>query len=276
MSASTAIGMVSTALRNLLQEEMHLEPDVDVTILSPDEPSSARRVNLFLYRVEENEYLANQDFTARPGNQLVAAPMSLNLFYLLTVYAQNDSQLGNVTAHEILGEAMRVLRQHSPVPHDRLPTGLADAREQLQVVCKKPDPEELSRIWTTFDKPYRLSVLYQVSCVQLDMRPEEPQPVPKRVRQVGTPDIRRRVARPSIDQMSPMRGPAGTVVTFVGRNLVGQPITVTMGNRALLDTTATTDTIAVTIAPDAATGAYELQVDISSAFRRIFAFEVTP
>ena len=211
MSASTAIGMVSRSLRNLLLGEMRLDPPVDdVTVLSPDEPGSPRRVNLFLYRVEENEYLANQDFSARAGNQLVAPPMSLNLFYLMTVYAQNDDQVGNVTAHEILGEAMRVLRQHSPVPRGRLAAGLADAREQLQVVCKKPDPEELSRIWATFAKPYRLSVLYQVSCVQLDMLAEAPQPVPKRVREVGSPDVRTDVAPPSIDEMSPARGPAGT------------------------------------------------------------------
>ena len=93
MSASTAIGMVSRSLRNLLLGEMRLDPPVDdVTVLSPDEPGSPRRVNLFLYRVEENEYLANQDFSARAGNQLVAPPMSLNLFYLMTVYSQNDTR----------------------------------------------------------------------------------------------------------------------------------------------------------------------------------------
>ena len=276
MSASTAIGMVSTSLRNLLLGEMHLDPPVDVTVLTPDEPSSSRRVNLFLYRVEENEYLANQDAFARAGNELVAPPLSLNLYYLVTVYAQNDTALGNVTAHEILGEAMRVFRQHSPVPRGRLAPGLADAREQLQLVCKKPDPEELSRIWATFTKPYRLSVLYQVSCVQLDMLTEAPQSVPKRVRQVGAPDVRLGVAPPSIDEMSPPRGPAGTVVTFAGRNLAGRPITVTLGERVLLDTADTTgDTISATIPADLADGAYEIQADVATAFRRIFLFEVT-
>jgi hypothetical protein len=277
MSVSTAIGMVSASLRNLLMHEMHLDPAVDVTVLSPDEAGSSRRVNLFLYRIEENPYLANQDFTARTGNQLVAAPMSLNLFFLLTVYAQNDTELGNVTAHEILGEAMRVLHQHSPVPRDRLAAGLADARERLQVVCKKPDPEELSRIWATFAKPYRLSVLYEVSCVQLDMRSEEPALIPRRVRQVGAPDIRAAVSPPSIDEISPAGGVAGTAVTFTGRHLTGRRVLITLGGRTLVDSTITAgDVLPAVIPADLAPGAYEVQADVSTDFRRIFVFEVTP
>lgn len=277
MSASTAIGMVSASLRNLLLHEMHLDPAVDVTVLSPDEAGSSRRVNLFLYRVEENPYLANQDFSARPGNQLVPAPMSLNLFFLLTVYAQNDTELGNVTAHEILGEAMRVLHQHSVVPRERLAAGLVDARERLQVVCKKPDPEELGRIWTTFAKPYRLSVLYEVSCVQLDMRSEEAVSVPQRVRQIGAPNVRAGVFPASIDEISPVRGAAGTAVTFAGRNLAGRRVVITLAGRVLVDTTTTAgDTVAAVIPADLASGAYEVEAGVSTDFRRIFVFEVTP
>lgn len=47
MSASTAIGMVSESLRNLLVGEMTLSPPVNVTILAPDESGGDRRINLF-------------------------------------------------------------------------------------------------------------------------------------------------------------------------------------------------------------------------------------
>ena len=86
MSASTAIGMVSESLRNLLVGEMQLKPDVDVTILAPDESAKARRINLFLYKVQENPTLKNMDWKVKPDDptQLVSPPLSLNLFYLLT------------------------------------------------------------------------------------------------------------------------------------------------------------------------------------------------
>ena len=132
---------------------MQLNPAVEVTILSPDEPGSSRRVNLFLFRVEENQFLANQDFVAAPGNHLVPPPVSVNLYYLLTVYAQNDTALGNVPAHEILGEAMRVLRQNSPVPRDELAAGLRDARERppnrLQETRSRGAEPHLGDVWQT-------------------------------------------------------------------------------------------------------------------------------
>ena len=43
MSASTAIGMVSESLRNLLTGEMVFMPAVKVTVLAPDEAGGDRR-----------------------------------------------------------------------------------------------------------------------------------------------------------------------------------------------------------------------------------------
>src|SRR5215831_20323693 len=106
MSGGTAIGMVSESLRDMLAGEMTLTPPVTITILSPDEPGSDRRVNLFLYKVDENPFLKNLDWQVRLGNanRLVPAPLSLNLAYILTAYAPSDPLTGNTTAHELLGE----------------------------------------------------------------------------------------------------------------------------------------------------------------------------
>ena len=67
MSASTAIGMVSASLRNLLVAEMQF-PQVDVTILAPDETGSPRRINLFLYRIAENPVLEESGLHGRRGS----------------------------------------------------------------------------------------------------------------------------------------------------------------------------------------------------------------
>ena len=67
MSASTAIGMVSESLRNLLVGEMTLTPPVDVTILAPDETGGDRRINLFLYQIHESAALKNLDWQVKRG-----------------------------------------------------------------------------------------------------------------------------------------------------------------------------------------------------------------
>jgi Pvc16 N-terminal domain/IPT/TIG domain len=279
MSVSTAIGAVSSSLRNLLVGEMKLNPIVPVTILAPDETGGDRRINLFLYKIEENPFLKNADFSLKPGDSkvLVPPPLSLNLYYLMTPYARNDAQTGNSTAHAILGEAMRVLYENPVIPQNYLDPDLKDAREQCNVVYNALDPEELSRLWTTFAQPFRLSVRYLVSTVQLDMLPAKQVVMPKRVRTVGVPGVEAPFQPPVITSATPANGPAGTVVTFTGQNLAGWRATVDAADQTLVDQQVlTTDTFTATIPAGTLPGFYDIRVDISKLFRRTFLFEVTP
>jgi len=279
MSASTAIGMVSTSLRNLLVGEMKLSLTVDVTVLAPDEQGSDPRVNLFLYRVEENSFLKNQEPTALPGNPgtLVPPPLSLILYYLLTPYAPNDAVNGNATAHQILGEAMRVFYENPVIPPNYLDPGLTGAREQLRIIHASLDPEELGRLWSTFTQPFRLSVLYQVSTVQLDMLPASQSPIPQRVRRVGVPGVRQPPDLPEVLAMSPGSGAAGSSVTFTGVYLAGWQASVLILDRLVVDALElTADTIVAVVPADLGPGFYDVTVDVSGLFRRTFLFEVTP
>lgn len=279
MSASTAIGMVSRSLRSLLVGEMHLTPAVDVTILAPDEPGGNRRVNLFLYKVEENLFLKNQDWMLKSGDssQLAPPPLSLNLLYLLTPYAPNDQQTGNSTAHEILGEALRALYENPVIPPNYLETGLKNAREQLQIVHNTLDPEELSRLWTTFGKPFRLSVLYRVSTVQLDMLPAKQRPLPKRVRHIGVPGVQAPFKPPVVLDMAPPAAAAGATLTFTGQNLIGWQANAMLGGQSILQGQPLAgESFTATVPAATQPGFYEVRVDISRLFRRVFLLEVTP
>ncbi len=279
MSASTAIGMVSESLRNLLVGEMTLTPATNVTILAPDEGGGERRVNLFLYKVQENPFLRNLNWQVKPGSpdRLVPPPLSLNLFYLMTPYAQNDPQTGNTTAHEILGEAMRVFYENPIIPQDYLVTGIKGAREQVKIVQNTLDLEELSQVWSTFTRPFRLSARYQVSVVQLDMLSESELIMAKRVRTIGVPDVRAPFSPPVVDSIEPMSGAVGAVITFQGEHLVGWRAYVTVTGKLILDGQALTgDTFTMTVPANLSQGFYEIRVDISHLFRRTFFFEVTP
>lgn len=279
MSVSSALGLVSASLRNLLLGEMQLTPSVPVTILAPDEAGGDQRVNLFLYKIEENSFLKNEDWTLKPGDSstLVPPPLSLNLFYLMTPYAKNDPQTGNATAHEILGEAMRVFYENSVIPNNFLEPDLKDAREQFKIVYNALDPEELSRLWSTFAQPFRLSVRYQISTVQVDMLPAQQKPLPKRVRTIGVPGIDAPYIPPAVSKMSPAAGSAGSVITFTGQNLAGWRASVLVGSQTLVDSQPlSSNTFNATIPAGTLPGFYDVRVDISHLFRRSFLFEVTP
>ncbi len=279
MSTSTAIGMVSESLRNLLVGEMTLTPTPNITVLAPDESGGgSRRVNLFLYKAQENPSLKNLDWQPKTGDssQLVPPPLSLNLFYLMTPYAPNDPQSGNSAAHEILGEAMRVFYEHPIVSQEYLVEGLSDARHQIKIMLNTLDLEELSRVWNTFTQPFRLSVLYEVSVVQIDMLTESERTMATRVRTIGIPDVRAPYKPPVVETLSPESGPAGTTVTFSGEYLEGWSAYVTlMRNRILDGVEIAGDSFDVTLPGDLDAGFHEIRVDISHLFRKTFFFEVT-
>lgn len=280
MSASTAIGRVSESLRNLLLGEMDLTPGVPVTILAPDESGGGnRRINLFLYKVHENPFLRNQEWQVSPADssRLTPPPLSLNLYYLMTPYAQNDPSLGNSTHHEILGEAMRVFYEYPVVPDEYLSGGLTAAREEIKIMQNGLDMEELSQVWSTFSEPFRLSVLYEISVVQLDQSEEGQRDLPTRARQIGVPDVQAPYSPPLVSEMEPVSGPAGTTVTFSGDHLDGWTAYVSVLRERVVDgVTITGDQFPATLPGDLAPGFYHIRVDVSHLNRQTFVFEVTP
>lgn len=277
MSAATAIGAVSSSLRNLLLAKMSITPSVSVTVLAPDETSSARRVNLFLYRAEEHPQLRNLDWQLKSGtaDQLVPPPLSLLLYYLLTVYAGNDPETGNADAHAILGDAMRVFHQHPVVPEAQLAGDLATAREQLRIMQVPLNSEEVSRVWGTFTEPYRLSVMYEVSVVQLDMSQTAERPMPRRVREIGVPQVRAPFVPPSVTGIDPVTGPVGTTVTVTGRNLSGWTATATITGLEVLGGVPLTGDGFTFDVPALDPGFHQVRIDISHLARATFLFEVT-
>jgi hypothetical protein len=277
MSLSTAMGMVSESLRNMLVGEMVLDPIVPVTVLSPDEAGGDRRINLFLYKVLENSVLKNMDWQLKKGDpdRTIPPPLSLNLYYLMTPYAINDTQSGNSSSHEILGEAMRVFYENAIVPEDYLDPGLKDAREQIKIVLNSMNLEELSTVWSTFAKPFRLSVLYEVSVIQLDMLSKHEQVIAKRVRSLGIPKINAPFRPPIVNSIDPIRGNVSSIVNFHGSNLKGWKAYVKMSGRFIDGQELTSDSFQAIVPNDMPPGFHELQVDISHLFRRIFFFEVT-
>ena len=279
MSTATAIGLVSESLRNLLLGEMNLAQSTEITILAPDETATSPRINLFLYKIQENPILTNMDWRVKPGDpsRLVPPPLSLNLFYLMTPYAPNDAQTGNSTAHAILGDAMRVFYEHPMVPQSYLANGLDGSGEEIKIMLNTLDLDELSRVWSTFTQPFRLSVLYEISVVQLDMLDASEQPMAKRVRQIGVPEVQAAKQPPIIEDVAPKSGTAGTTITCHGRQLDGWRAYVTILQEVIVDGQAITgNSFTFTLPVDLPAGFHEILIDISHLHQRSFLVEVTP
>lgn len=277
MSTSTAIGMVSESLRNLLEGGMSISPLPEVTVLAPDEVTGNSSINLYLYKAMENPALKNLDWQVKAGspNRLVPPPLSLSLFYLLTAYGQNDPQTGNAPSHGMLGDAMRVFYENPIVPHQYLSPQLRDSREEIRIILNTLDMDELGKVWATFSKAFRLSVLYEVSVVQLDMLSGKEKDMAKRVRTIGVPRVHAPYAPPVLGDIEPMMGTAGSTVTIHGKNLEGwSPYVVVSGRPVTNILNLQDNSFQVTLPDNLLPGFQELRVDIGDKVRQTYLFQL--
>jgi hypothetical protein len=267
VSTYEAIGGVSDTLLTLIRDRMDLPggleiTDVDVTVGNPAVDGTANgaaapqhpRLNIFLYRVTENANLKNQE---PPGVGDRGAyghpPLSLNLHYLLTAYGTtNDRDQPNETlAHFVLGSAMRVLHDF-PVVTARLRTvritperrilhpSLIEQFETVKLYLEPLTLDDVSKIWTALNQPYRLSGPYMVSVVQIDS--DRVRGFPRRVGQRGprvhayvttTPRIAeittRRLGDPGHVEHPQPYARVGDVLTIHGSGLAGERVRVLLG-----------------------------------------------
>ena len=181
MSSSTAIKDVTRGLQVLLLSQLTaVSSTAQVSLLPPGEPlPSGLGVNFYLYRVMESPFTKNQPW---PGDKMTPASTSpalgLELSYLLTPFAPapDASATAGDDAHTMLGAAMLAFHQF-PVLNDVhiagfdadsvLPQGILNSFEQIKIRLAVTSLEELSKIWATINQPYRLSVAYEVSLVEL-------------------------------------------------------------------------------------------------------------
>lgn len=173
MSLSSAIGDVTLTLQELLRNRQSPLNLFDVSLKSPAEetiePNMRPRVNLFLFRVTENPFGRNQPWQPAGTGALTYPPLTLNLFYVMTPFSEDK-----LDEHRVMGEAMRVLHDNTVVRGALLKGSLENTQEEIKVELAPLPLEDLTRIWNALNKPYRLSVAYEVRLITVDSQVERP------------------------------------------------------------------------------------------------------
>ncbi|TDH62141.1 DUF4255 domain-containing protein [Dankookia rubra] len=188
MSSPLAVAAVTATLRRLLDRALAAQAEslpvtdldnVAVTMQpldrARDPAATGNQVNLFLYLVAPNAAWRNQDMPghSRPG-EIAAAPLALNLYYLLSAYGMENDASGPFS-HMLLGHAMSALHDHPLLGAEEIAAALpaSDLGHQIERVRITLQPlsiEEISKIWAGFQMQYRLSVAYEAAVVLIDSR----------------------------------------------------------------------------------------------------------
>lgn len=147
-----------------------MSPD-HISLASPAdvETDTAPRLSLYLYQLNENKHLKNQELLPDDTGRVRYPALPLNLLYLLTAYAQTRE-----TEHQVLGRAMQILHDNAIIRGSLLQGSLSGTFEEIIVTLNPIPLDEMNKLWSMFgSKPYRLSVTYQVSTALVDSTREQ-------------------------------------------------------------------------------------------------------
>lgn len=124
-------------------------------------PQHTLAISLLLYRVTVNEHLRNAKRSNDPSGS--RAPLSLDLHYMLSVWAENAQD-----EHTLLAWALDHLYQH-PVLDVSALTPEADwsRGDFVQLIPAELSTEDMMRVWDALEPPYRLSVSYIARVVRI-------------------------------------------------------------------------------------------------------------
>ena len=169
MNSGTVLRDVNETLRQLLKTNIpEFTDDNGITFDSPGdvEVSNTPRLSVFLYQVAENPHLRNneREYTVGTNNQMAYPPVTLDLYYLITPYAQNRE-----TELIILERLIQLFYDQAGLEGPVLQGNLAaTGNNKLRIVPHNLALEELHRLWEGFpNKPFKLSLSYLVTPVKI-------------------------------------------------------------------------------------------------------------
>jgi hypothetical protein len=122
-----------------------------------------KRLSLWLYQVQENEFLRNQPPERVPAQDDLVRfpPLPLNLFYLLTpstTTVEGDQM--------VLGRSMQIFYDNAILLLES--TEQPGTSEELRLSMCQRDLRELAEVWEALQQPYRLSVCYEVRVTRIE------------------------------------------------------------------------------------------------------------
>jgi hypothetical protein len=169
MPDANVISDVSSTLQQLLHESLvSLDPQffVDVSDLQGQMSTSPLHLTIFLFEVVEDPSAKNRPPVRQVVNQTVLTrkpPMALLLRYMLTPWSGD-----RITDHKILGKVIETFYDNANIAGTKLQGGLANTDAVLNINLAPITLEDRTRVWYSVQKPYRLSLTYEVRVVNLD------------------------------------------------------------------------------------------------------------
>jgi hypothetical protein len=156
------VGTLTQALRGLSQDP----PIAELHDLSDAVQTPPPKLTVFLYEIAEDPTSRNRPPVRSQAPAPLTTrkpPMALLLRYLITPWGGDQE-----TQHRMLGRALQVFYDDAILDGAQLSGSLAASTDSLHVTLTALTLDQKSWVWYAIQKPYRLSLNYEVRVVNLD------------------------------------------------------------------------------------------------------------
>jgi hypothetical protein len=185
------IDSVSQTLVNVLNPALDVlmpapgEPFAQIHDLQNSIPMNPSTMTVFLYDVFEDPSARNRPRIRQDlaGDIRIRKPdMALQLRYLLTPWSQNPA-----TEQAMLSVALQTFYDNAIIEGPQLAGDLQGTSLALKVSLALVPVEDRTRVWYALQRPYKVSLLYEVRVVPIPtLTDEEISPVHRRTLQYGS------------------------------------------------------------------------------------------
>jgi len=141
-----------------------------VSINNPAEMADANEegVSLWLYRVLRDPNRLNLPPVRLGPWQIRQPSLPLRLHYLVTPFVRASQTNSADLEQRVLGKIMQGFHDHARFRGADLEGDLAGSTQEFQVALETLTIEDLARIWAALNRPYQLSISYEVSVLNID------------------------------------------------------------------------------------------------------------
>ena len=99
--------------------------------------------------------------------------LPLNLYYLISAGEEDQKD-----AHDKLGQAMLTFHDHPELTDFNANSGIKNQTDPIRATPQPLNLDEISKLWSSFQTPYRPSVAYEVGVVLIESEIPESSPLP--------------------------------------------------------------------------------------------------
>jgi len=173
LSSAQAINDINKTLHTILRQHFGLDDqDAQIIFGPPTDDSSSDNTKtgmyVFLYNIIEDPFLRNQPNEIAGGEHILSKrpPVGINLYYMLTPFSspiEGRESLDEIKAHTLIAKAIRGFHENGVVNPKFFPPNTVLGRSKVRISPVQMNLEEITKIWGSFDKPFKLSMCYEVS-----------------------------------------------------------------------------------------------------------------